>query len=131
MIPLKGLNATPSDAKGYVIRYFNYRSMIDRVTIQPDPDPEAAKRLQKRNQDRTLKLLLPSYRLAVSQDQTNAYLDRASLIWFLRFPDAEDGVHVHKPFLDDSAYEAHIRDQRLKVRVYSKIFSNELLTIPF
>ena len=105
--------------------------MIDRVTIQPDPDLEAAKQLQKHNQDCTLKLLLPSYRLAVSQDQTNAYLDRASLIRFLRFPDAEDGVHVHKPFLDDSAYEAHIRDQHLKVRVYSKILSNELLTIPF
>ena len=83
----------------------------------------------KCNQDKTLKILLPAYHLAVAQNQTKAYFDRASLIWFLRFPDAEDAVHVHKPFLDDSAYATHIRDQRLKVSIYSKVL--ELLTMAF
>ncbi|EDQ98437.1 uncharacterized protein LACBIDRAFT_335965 [Laccaria bicolor S238N-H82] len=79
-----------------------------------DPDPEADTRLKKCHQDQILKLLVPSYRLAIAQDQINAYFNHASLIWFLRFPDAEAEVHVHKAFLGDTEYETHIRNQRIK-----------------
>ena len=99
------------------------------LPIQLDPDPEADKRLKKCHQDQILKLLVPSYRLAVAQDQINPYFNRASLIWFLRFPDAEDEVHVHKAFLGDSEYETHIRNQRIKVNVRSYLFFHELLTM--
>ena len=90
-----------------------------------------AERLKKRNQDHTLNILLPSYRLAVTQNQTNDYFGRASLIWFLCFPDAGDEVHVHKPFLGDPAYDTHIRDGHVKVSICRELYLHELLTMIF
>lgn len=74
-----------------------------------------AKRVRKRHEDATAKLLLPSFRAAIREDQVKSFLDRAALIWFLRFPEPEEEVHVHEGFLDDAGYDDHIRRERFKV----------------
>ena len=74
-----------------------------------------AKRVRKCHEDATAKLLLPSLRAAIREDQVKSFLDRAALIWFLRFPEAEEEVHVHEAFLDDASYDDHIRRERFKV----------------
>ena len=74
-----------------------------------------AKRVRKRHEDATTKLLLPSFRAAIREDQVKSFLDRAALIWFLRFPEPEEEVHVHEGFLDDAGYDDHIRRERFKV----------------
>lgn len=62
-----------------------------------------------------LKQLLPSFITASKEGQVTAYISRASLVWFLRFPDpAEDEVYVHENFKDDPTYEEHIREARRK-----------------
>ena len=74
-----------------------------------------ARRVRKRHEDATAKLLLPSFRAAIHEDQVKAFLDRAALIWFLQFPEPEEDVYVHQPFVDDTGYDDYIRHERLKV----------------
>ena len=80
-----------------------------------EADTGQAKRLKKNDQERVLKELLPSFCIALAYNQIDTFFKRASLIWFWRFPDAEDEVHVHQPFVGDPAYDTHIRCERIKV----------------
>ena len=85
-----------------------------------------AKRVRKRHEDATAKLLLPSFRAAIREDQVKAFLDRATLIWLLRFPEPEEEVHVHRPFLDDAGYDDHIRREQSKVSTSSCLLNGPL-----
>ena len=86
-----------------------------------------AKRVRKRHEDATANLLLPSFRAAIREDQVKAFLERAALIWFLRFPEPEEGIHVHQPFLDDAGYDDHIRRERCKVSTYIQLSTEPAL----
>ena len=46
------------------------------------------------------------FRATIHEDQVKYFLDHLALIWFLRFPGAEEEVHVHEAFLDDAGYDA-------------------------
>jgi hypothetical protein len=60
-----------------------------------------------------LKQLLPSFVSAFKEGQVTAYMSRASLVWFFRFPDpTEEEVTVQENFKDDPAYEEYIREAR-------------------
>ena len=62
-----------------------------------------------------LKQLLPSFVAASKEGQVAAYMSRACLVWFLRFPDpADEEVFVNQDFKDDPAYEEYIREVRRK-----------------
>jgi len=68
-----------------------------------EADAWQAKRLRKNDQEHILKELLPSFHITLAYDQIDTFFDRALLIWFLCFPDAEDEVHVHQPMIHTSA----------------------------
>ena len=80
----------------------------------PDPGPEIARQL-KRQQDDVIKALGPPFHVAYREQQVNAFFKRASHLWFLIFPEPEEGIRVQPSFLDDPDYEEHIMSARRKV----------------
>ena len=74
-----------------------------------------ARQVRKHHEDATVKLLLPSFHAAIHEDQVKTFLDCAALIWFLQFPEPEEEVYVHQPFVDDTGYDDYIHHERLKV----------------
>lgn len=59
----------------------------------------------------------PSFRIAYREQQVNAFFKRASHLWFLIFPEPEEGIRVQEGYLDDPDYEEHINSARRKVRL--------------
>lgn len=88
--------------------------------MEPTPKAPSAgdlKRALEAKQDRILRLLQPSFASAVSEGQTEEYLKKAYLVWFLHFPEVEPEIMVEDAFKDDPMYETHIIKAREKVRV--------------
>ena len=80
----------------------------------PDPRPEMAWQLKKQ-QDLIINALGRSFRVAYREQQINVFFQRASHLWFLIFPETEEGIRVQPDYLDDPDYEAHITNARRKV----------------